>query len=96
MAKAKCFHCGATAIDETFEQARKKLDHSVGLSRGVKCGDSYGRVKEIKDLSVQKIIKTPAIDTKVETKVDTKMETKIEPTSEEPKKEKTKKFKTKK
>lgn len=96
MAKAKCFHCGATAIDETFEQARKKLDHSVGLSRGVKCGDSYDRVKEIKDLSVQKIIKTPAIDTKVETKVDTKMETKIEPTSEEPKKEKTKKFKTKK
>ena len=100
MAKAKCFHCGATAIDETFEQARKKLDHSVGLSRGVKCGESYGRVKEIKDLSVQKIIKTPTIetkvDTKVETKVDTKMETKIEPTSEEPKKEKTKKSKTKK
>ena len=99
MAKAKCFHCGATAIDETFEQARKKLDHSVGLSRGVKCGESYGRVKEI--LDTQKIIKTPAkidtkVDTKVETKVDTKMETKIEPTSEEPKKEKTKKSKTKK
>ncbi len=103
MAKAKCFHCGATAIDETFEQARKKLDHSVGLSRGVKCGESYGRVKEIKDLSVQKIIKTPTIetkvdtkDTKIETKMETKIEPKIEPTSEEPKKEKTKKSKTKK
>ena len=107
MAKAKCFHCGASAIGDTFEQARKKLDHAVGLSRGIKCGDSYGRVKEI--LDSQKIIKTP---TKTETKIENipiKEDTR-EPPSEEPlatsfpfspgiekqKKEKSKKSKTKK
>ena len=80
MAKAKCFHCGASAIGDTFEQARKKLDHAIGLSRGIKCGDSYGRVKEI--LDSQKIIKTPTIDTKIEN-IPIKEET-IEPSSEEP------------
>ena len=80
MAKAKCFHCGASAIGDTFEQARKKLDHAVGLSRGIKCGDSYGRVKEIVDS--QKIIKTPTIETKIEN-IPIKEET-IEPPSEEP------------
>ncbi|MCH7552117.1 hypothetical protein IIB49_01890, partial [Patescibacteria group bacterium] len=33
-------------LDDIVE-ARKKLNHSVGLSRGIKCGDSYGWVKEI-------------------------------------------------
>ena len=50
MVQVKCFKCGASAIDDTFEQARQKLDHSVGLSRGIKCGDNYGRVQEIKEL----------------------------------------------
>lgn len=49
MVKVKCFKCGASAIDDTFEQARKKLDHSVALSRGIKCGDNYGKVYEIKE-----------------------------------------------
>jgi len=53
MAKAKCFRCGASAIGDTFEQARNKLNHSVGLSRGIKCGDSYGTVKEIKEKQLQ-------------------------------------------
>jgi len=49
MAKAKCFRCGASAPGKTFEDARKKLDHAIGLSRGIKCGDTYGRVFEVKD-----------------------------------------------
>lgn len=45
--KAKCFRCGATAQAPTFEQARSKLDHAIGLGRGIPCGDSFGKVKEI-------------------------------------------------
>ena len=45
--KAKCFRCGATAQADTFEQARKQLNHAIGLARSIKCGDSYGAVKEI-------------------------------------------------
>ncbi len=48
MAKAKCSKCGATAQADTFEQARKQLDHSIGLGRGIKCGDNYNCVVEIK------------------------------------------------
>ena len=64
MAKAKCFRCGAFATADTFEQASKKLDHSVGLSRGIKCGDNYNRVQEIKDAQ-----KTKQSTTKTETKI---------------------------
>ena len=49
MSIAKCYKCGGSAIANTFEQARKKINHAVGLSRGIKCGDSYGCVQEIKD-----------------------------------------------
>lgn len=51
--KAKCFRCGATAHSVTFEQARKQLNHATGLARGIKCGDSYGAVKEIGKPRVQ-------------------------------------------
>jgi len=51
--KAKCFRCGATAHSVTFEQARKQLNHAIGLARGIKCGDSYGAVKEIGKPRVQ-------------------------------------------
>ena len=47
MSQAKCFKCGATAQADIFEQARKQLNHAIGLGRGIKCGDSYGRVIEI-------------------------------------------------
>ena len=47
---AKCFRCGATAQADTFEQARQRLNHAIGLARGIKCGDSYGAVKEIKHI----------------------------------------------
>lgn len=103
MSKAKCFKCGASATADTFEQARKKLNHAVGLSRGIKCGDNYGRVQEIKELggvrksqvSLQKdTIKTeiPKEEPKIESSLP-----EIEPEEEKPKKEKaTKKSQTKK
>lgn len=65
MAKAKCFRCGASATAETFEQARKQLNHSVGLSRGIKCGDTYGRVQEIKEPQKTKQEKPSPTETKI-------------------------------
>jgi len=66
MSEAKCFRCGASATADTFEQARKQLDHSVGLSRGIKCGDNYNRVQEIKEKQLQ--TKTDVENPKVEGK----------------------------
>ena len=84
MTKAKCFRCGASAIGDTFEKARNKINHSVGLSRGIKCGDSYGTVKEIKDKLKPQLQK------------DT-IQTQTDPFPGEPEKEKVpKKSKTKK
>ena len=66
MSKAKCFRCGASATANTFEQACTQLDHSVGLSRGIKCGDNYNRVEEIKEKQLQ--TKTKVENNKVEEK----------------------------
>ncbi len=71
MSKAKCSKCGGSAFGDTYEQARNKLNHSVGLSRGIKCGDSYGFVKEIKDptKAEPKVVKEPKTE-KPETVVE--------------------------
>jgi hypothetical protein len=47
MITAKCHRCGGIALGETLENASAKINHAVGLSRGIKCGDSYGQVKQI-------------------------------------------------
>lgn len=47
MATAKCLRCDATATADTFEQARKLLNHAIGLGRGIKCGDNYNSVVEV-------------------------------------------------
>ena len=54
MTTAKCFKCGGSAIADTFEQARKLINHAVGLSRGIKCGDNYNKVEEIKSKQLSK------------------------------------------
>lgn len=104
MAKAKCFKCGASATAETFEQARKQINHAVGLSRGIKCGDNHGRVQEIKD-TLQKPKVIPVLKTNLSNPESLISETKeeeektIEETPQEkPKKEKLsdKKYKTQK
>ena len=49
MAEAKCRKCGGTATGNTFEEAAQKINHAVGLSRGIKCGHNYNCTIEIKD-----------------------------------------------
>ena len=61
MSKAKCFKCGGSAIADTYEQARAIINHAVGLSRGIKCGDSYNMVQEIKSEEVAKKTSIPQI-----------------------------------
>jgi len=58
MSIAKCFKCGATGEADTFEKAKALLDHAVGLSRSIKCGEGYGAVQEIKPNTPQ-VITTP-------------------------------------
>jgi len=57
MAKAKCTKCGGWAISDTYEKARKMINHAVALSRGKRCGDNYNKVIEIIDKDVHKIVK---------------------------------------
>jgi hypothetical protein len=54
MITAKCNKCGGTALGDTFQQASSKINHAVGLSRGIKCGDNYNMVCEIKDSTTKK------------------------------------------
>lgn len=54
MITAKCNRCGGTAFGNTFEEASKKINHAVGLSRGIKCGDNYGNVVEDSTPKVEK------------------------------------------
>jgi len=49
----RCYKCGGKASGDTFEDARTKLNHAVGKSRGIKCGDNYNCIEEIKDSTVQ-------------------------------------------
>ena len=49
MVTAKCTRCGGAALGSTFTEARSKINHAVGLSRGIKCGDNWNKVQEIKD-----------------------------------------------
>ena len=58
MAKAKCTKCGGWAIADLYEDAKKLINHAVGLTRHIKCGDSYNKVVEIIDKDASKIVKT--------------------------------------
>ena len=49
MVTAKCFRCYGSATGDTFEEASSLIDHAVGLSRGIPCGDNYNAVQEIVD-----------------------------------------------
>jgi len=54
MAEAKCRKCGGTATGNTFTEASSKINHAVGLSRGIKCGSNYNCTIEIKDTKTPK------------------------------------------
>ena len=42
--------CGGHAIADTYEEAKNLINHAVGLGRGIKCGDNYNMVQEIKSI----------------------------------------------
>lgn len=48
MITAKCDRCGGTATGLTYEEASAKINHGVGLGKGIKCGASYNKVHEVK------------------------------------------------
>ena len=97
LTKAKCIKCGGNAIADTYEQARKLINHAVGLSRGIKCGDNYNMVQEIKSHDIAK--KTPKPETTKTPKLETiipviTFESKSEKTKPSSEKPKTKKIKS--
>ncbi len=48
MITAKCNRCGGTATGLTYEEASAKINHAVGLGKGIKCGANYNQVYEVK------------------------------------------------
>ena len=49
MINIRCWKCGGKSSGDTINEARSKLNHAVGLSRGIKCGDNYNCIEEIVD-----------------------------------------------
>lgn len=47
MAKALCNRCKGSAEGETFEEASAKINHAVGLGRGLPCGANYGKTVDV-------------------------------------------------
>ena len=52
MVDIRCYKCGGKSSGDTLEDARSKLNHAVGKSRGIKCGDNYNCIEEVKDTVV--------------------------------------------
>jgi len=52
MVNIRCWKCGGKSSGTSLEDARTKLNHAVGLSRGIPCGDNYNCIEEIKDSTV--------------------------------------------
>lgn len=71
---AKCSQCGGKAQGDTFEEASSKINHAVGLSRGIKCGDNYNMVCEIKDSTpkVEKLKESTSTKSKESTSTEPK------------------------
>jgi chorismate synthase len=71
MVTAKCTKCLGSSEGKTMQEARDKLNHAVGLTRGIKCGDNYNCVVEVKSSKpVEKKVETVE-KPKEETVVDT-------------------------
>lgn len=81
MITAKCDKCFGSATGDTFEQASSKINHAVGLSRGIKCGDNYNMVRQIEDSTPKK--QTPKPEKPKEPTIEPKestLEQKTKPT----------------
>ena len=94
MITAKCNKCGGTAFGNTFQEASKNINHAVGLSRGIKCGDNYNMVCQVEDSTPKK--PTPKTEKpKESTPVEKPKEsttTKESTVTEKPRSTKSKKF----
>ncbi len=81
---AKCTRCGASATGETLDEARQLINHAAGLSRGIKCGDNWNKVIEVKEESPKTVTK------KVPEKIPEVIKPEVsKPVSNKPKKSKT-------
>lgn len=89
MITAKCTKCGGTALGNTFEEASEKINHAVGLSRGIKCGANYNCVCQIEDSTPKTQTQKPKESTPVE-KPKESTSTKESPVEEKPKSTKSK------
>ena len=69
--EAKCTKCGGTATGDSFDDARAKINHAPGLSRGIKCGDNYNCVEKV----IEKTESPP--DASLTTKTDSGTFTKV-------------------
>ena len=47
MAKALCNRCKGTAEGSSFIEAAAKINHAVGLGRGLPCGANYGKTVDV-------------------------------------------------
>lgn len=63
MAKARCRRCLGIASGETFEIAKRNIDHAIGLRTGRPCGANQEHIEEIFDESAPKIISIPKVVT---------------------------------
>lgn len=63
MITAKCTRCGAIADGTSLEDARSKINHAPGLSRGIPCGDNFNQAFEI-------ISETPSEEKTISVKTD--------------------------
>lgn len=45
---AKCNRCLGSATGKSFDEASANIDHAVGLTRSISCGDNYNYVVEVK------------------------------------------------
>ena len=69
MVRAKCLQCHASAIGDTFEEAKGKLNHAVGLTRGIKCRVLSEHIREIVD-------KTHSDNKKIDSQIKQEVKTK--------------------
>lgn len=49
MVNIRCYKCDAKSSGDTINEARSIMNHAVGISRGIKCGDNYNCIEEIVD-----------------------------------------------
>ena len=73
MTIAKCSRCGGKAQGKSFEEASSRINHAVGLSRGIKCGDNYNCVLEIESTpKVEKLKESTSTESKESTSTESK------------------------